>query len=135
MEACRTGDQSRCSTQEGCINNEVGITETTIDDAIEKLLAGGYKVGRVEQLETSEQAKSRGSTVVIQRKLVNVLTPSTLVNGNIGHQVIHLLALKEGIRNVDSRVAWPNIIPETNQLSRESYLLCQEISGLFLFFT
>ncbi|KAI3709518.1 hypothetical protein L2E82_39280 [Cichorium intybus] len=80
---------------------QVGITETAIDDAIEKLLARGYKVGRVEQLETSEQAKSRGSTAVIQRKLVNVLTPSTLVNGNIGPQAVHLLALKEGIRNVD----------------------------------
>ncbi|KAI3792256.1 hypothetical protein L2E82_06131 [Cichorium intybus] len=33
-QACRTGDQTRCSTQEGCINNKVGITETAIDDAI-----------------------------------------------------------------------------------------------------
>ncbi|XP_023736009.1 DNA mismatch repair protein MSH7 [Lactuca sativa] len=80
---------------------QVGITEHAIDDAIEKLLARGYKVGRVEQLETSEQAKSRGSTAVIQRKLVNVLTPSTLVNGNIGPQAVHLLAIKEGIRNLD----------------------------------
>ena len=32
---------------------------------------------------------------VIQRKLVNVLTPSTLIHGNIGAQAVHLLALKE----------------------------------------
>ncbi|XP_071726754.1 DNA mismatch repair protein MSH7 [Rutidosis leptorrhynchoides] len=75
---------------------QVGITENAIDDAIDKLLARGYKVGRVEQLETSEQAKSRGGSAVIQRKLINVLTPSTLINGNIGPQAVHLLALKEG---------------------------------------
>ncbi|KAI3737366.1 hypothetical protein L2E82_27365 [Cichorium intybus] len=46
---------------------------------------------------------------VIQIKLVNALTPSTLVNGNIGPQVVHCLALKEldsyiyvpGIKSVD----------------------------------
>ncbi|KAI3670995.1 hypothetical protein L1987_87641 [Smallanthus sonchifolius] len=75
---------------------QVGITEHAIDDAIEKLLARGYKVGRVEQLETAEQAKSRGASSVIQRKLVQVLTPSTLIHGNIGPQAVHLLSLKEG---------------------------------------
>nr|XP_043629130.1 DNA mismatch repair protein MSH7 [Erigeron canadensis] len=80
---------------------QVGITEYAIDDAIEKLLARGYKVGRVEQLETSEQAKSRGATAVIQRKLVHVLTPSTLMHGNIGPQAVHLFALKEGVRSGD----------------------------------
>ncbi|KAL4563948.1 hypothetical protein LXL04_027997 [Taraxacum kok-saghyz] len=80
---------------------QVGITENAIDDAIEKLIARGYKVGRVEQLETSGQAKSRGSTAVIQRKLVSVLTPSTVMNGNIGPQAVHLLAIKEGVRSVD----------------------------------
>ncbi|KAI3525740.1 hypothetical protein L1887_04780 [Cichorium endivia] len=38
---------------------------------------------------------------VSQIKLVNALTPSTLVNGNIGPQVVHRLALKEGIKSVD----------------------------------
>ncbi|XP_035836733.1 DNA mismatch repair protein MSH7-like [Helianthus annuus] len=33
---------------------------------------------------------------VIQRKLVQVLTPSTLIHGNIGPQAVHLLSLKEG---------------------------------------
>ncbi|WMV37277.1 hypothetical protein MTR67_030662 [Solanum verrucosum] len=54
-----------------------------------------YKVGRMEQLETSEQAKSRGSTSVIRRKLVHVLTPSTTSEGNIGPDAVHLLAVKE----------------------------------------
>nr|GMC58803.1 DNA mismatch repair protein MSH7 isoform X2 [Ipomoea batatas] len=74
---------------------QVGISESGIDDAVQKLLARGYKVGRIEQLETSEQAKSRGSTSVIQRKLVNVLTPATSSEGNIGPDAVHLLSIKE----------------------------------------
>ncbi|KAK1418538.1 hypothetical protein QVD17_27683 [Tagetes erecta] len=75
---------------------QVGITEHAIDDAIEKLLARKYKVGRIEQMETAGQAKSRGASSVIERKLVQVLTPSTLIHGNIGPQAVHLLSLKVG---------------------------------------
>ncbi|KAL6496595.1 Mismatch repair protein msh3 [Orobanche gracilis] len=49
----------------------------------------------MEQLETSEQAKSRGSSSVIQRKLIHVLTPATTSEGNIGSDAVHLLAIKE----------------------------------------
>ncbi|XP_047320706.1 DNA mismatch repair protein MSH7 [Impatiens glandulifera] len=75
---------------------QVGISENGIDDAVQKLTARGYKVGRMEQLETSEQAKSRGPGSVIQRKLVQVITPSTILDGNIGPEAVHLLAIKEG---------------------------------------
>ncbi|XP_058206767.1 DNA mismatch repair protein MSH7 [Rhododendron vialii] len=75
---------------------QVGISESGIDDAVQKLIARGYKVGRMEQLETSEQAKARGSTAVIQRKLVQVVTPSTTMDGNMGPDSVHLLSVKEG---------------------------------------
>ncbi|KAG6424168.1 hypothetical protein SASPL_114581 [Salvia splendens] len=75
---------------------QVGVSENGIDDAVQKLIARGYKVGRIEQLETSEQAKSRGSTSVIRRKLVHVQTPATTIDGNIGPDAVHLLAIKEG---------------------------------------
>ncbi|XVF88507.1 hypothetical protein PTKIN_Ptkin19aG0056500 [Pterospermum kingtungense] len=81
---------------------QVGISESGIDDAVQKLVARGYKVGRMEQLETSEQAKARGATSVIQRKLVQVITPSTAVDGNIGPDAVHLLAIKEGNYGVDN---------------------------------
>ncbi|RWW30471.1 hypothetical protein GW17_00004955, partial [Ensete ventricosum] len=73
----------------------VGISEAGIDDAVLKLTARGYKVGRMEQLETSEQAKARGATSVIQRTLVSVSTPCTPIDGSIGLEAVHLLALKE----------------------------------------
>ncbi|KAL5838399.1 hypothetical protein ACOSQ3_015568 [Xanthoceras sorbifolium] len=75
---------------------QVGISESGIDDAVEKLVARGYKVGRIEQLETSEQTKAKRATSVIPRKLVHVVTPSTTVDGNIGPDAVHLLAIKEG---------------------------------------
>ncbi|KAH8505280.1 hypothetical protein H0E87_012505 [Populus deltoides] len=81
---------------------QVGISESGIDDAVEKLVARGYKVGRVEQLETSNQAKSRGANSVIQRKLVQVVTPSTTTGHNMGPDAVHLLAIKEGNYGVDN---------------------------------
>ncbi|XVE54298.1 hypothetical protein DITRI_Ditri03aG0069600 [Diplodiscus trichospermus] len=81
---------------------QVGISESGIDDAVQKLVARGYKVGRMEQLETSEQAKARGANSVIPRKLVQVITPSTTVDGNIGPDAVHLLAIKEGKYGVEN---------------------------------
>nr|XP_016505221.1 PREDICTED: DNA mismatch repair protein MSH7-like isoform X1 [Nicotiana tabacum] len=81
---------------------QVGISESGIDEAVQKLLARGYKVGRMEQLETSEQAKSRGSTSVIRRKLVHVFTPSTTSEGNIGPDAVHLLAVKETCNELEN---------------------------------
>ncbi|XP_062200486.1 DNA mismatch repair protein MSH7 [Phragmites australis] len=74
---------------------QVGISESGIDDAVDKLVARGYKVGRIEQMESADQAKARGSNTVIERKLVQVCTPSTVADSNIGPDAVHLLALKE----------------------------------------
>ncbi|KAK9142438.1 hypothetical protein Syun_011838 [Stephania yunnanensis] len=74
---------------------QVGISESGIDDAVQKLIYRGYKVGRIEQLETSDQAKIRGGASVIQRKLVQVITPSTVTEGSIGPEAINLLSIKE----------------------------------------
>ncbi|XP_021723674.1 DNA mismatch repair protein MSH7-like [Chenopodium quinoa] len=80
---------------------QVGISESGIDDAVQKLVARGYKVGRIEQLETSDQVKARGVNAVIPRKLVNVITPSTAADETIGPDAVHLLAIKEGSCGVD----------------------------------
>ncbi|KAK3164067.1 hypothetical protein QOZ80_1AG0012200 [Eleusine coracana subsp. coracana] len=77
---------------------QVGVSESGIDDAVDKLLARGYKVGRIEQMESADQAKARGSNSVIERKLVTVSTPSTAADNNIGPDAVHLLALKENFQ-------------------------------------
>ncbi|XP_024516949.1 DNA mismatch repair protein MSH7 isoform X1 [Selaginella moellendorffii] len=75
---------------------QVGVPESGIEDAVQKLVARGYKVGRMEQVETSEQAKAkRGPNAMVERKLVQVVTPSTLTDGIMKPEAIHLLAVKE----------------------------------------
>ncbi|KAH6803228.1 MUTS-like protein 7 [Perilla frutescens var. frutescens] len=83
---------------------QVGVSESGIDDAVQKLIARGYKVGRMEQMETSEQAKSRGASSVIQRKLIHVHTPATTSEGNIGPDAVHLLAIKENGMQEDGSI-------------------------------
>lgn len=75
---------------------QVGVPESGIEDAVEKLLACGYKVGRMEQVETADQAKAkRGPGAIIQRKLTQVSTPSTAMDENMKPEAVHLLALRE----------------------------------------
>ncbi|CAK9237431.1 unnamed protein product [Sphagnum jensenii] len=73
---------------------QVGVPESGIDDAVQKLVRLGYKVGRMEQLETSDQAKKRGGGMV-SRDLTQVLSPSTRLEGNMQAEAVHLLALRE----------------------------------------
>ena len=40
--------------------SQVGTPESGIDTAVAQLVARGYKVGRVEQIESSAEAKARG---------------------------------------------------------------------------
>ncbi|KAG6599446.1 DNA mismatch repair protein MSH7, partial [Cucurbita argyrosperma subsp. sororia] len=81
---------------------QVGVPESGIDDAVQKLVARGHKVGRIEQLESSDQTKTRGANSVIPRKLVQVVTPSTKVDGDIGPDAVHLLSIKEESCGLDN---------------------------------
>ncbi|MQL89491.1 hypothetical protein Taro_022064, partial [Colocasia esculenta] len=60
-------------------NKQVGISENGIEDAVQKLLSRGYKVGRMEQTETANQAKARGSTSV-STHLFYELAEQTMAN-------------------------------------------------------
>jgi len=73
---------------------QVGVPESGIDDAVQKLVHLGYKVGRMEQLETSDQVKKRGGGMVT-RDLTQVFSPSTMLDGNMRAEAVHLLALCE----------------------------------------
>ena len=50
-----------------------GFPESAFDKYMSKLIKAGYKVGRVEQMETPEEAKGKKSSVV-ERKLCEVLS-------------------------------------------------------------
>ncbi|CAI5462479.1 unnamed protein product [Closterium sp. Yama58-4] len=75
---------------------QVGVPESGIEDAVQKLVARGYKVGRMEQLESSEEAKAkRGPGAMVQRQLMQILSPATLTEGSLRPEAVHLLAIKE----------------------------------------
>eukprot|EP00249_Psilotum_nudum_P023850 c29006_g2_i1 orf=215-1384(+) len=74
---------------------QVGVPESGIEDAVQKLLSLGYKVGRMEQMETAKTAKVRGPGEMVQRKLIHILTPSTVIDGHVRPEAVHLLALQE----------------------------------------
>lgn len=82
---------------------QVGVSESGIEDAVQKFLTRGYKVGRIEQTETAEEAKAkRGPHATIQRKLTHVLTPATAMNENMKPEAVHLLAIREESENSSS---------------------------------
>ncbi|GAQ86033.1 putative MutS homolog 6-2 [Klebsormidium nitens] len=75
---------------------QVGVPASGVDDACRKLVARGYKVGRVEQTETGAEAKAkRGPSAMVQRKLLKVESPALLVDEIRQPEAVHLLALRE----------------------------------------
>lgn len=85
---------------------QVGVPESGIEDAVQKLLARGYKVGRMEQIETAQEAKAkRGSTATVNRELFNVLTPATAIDEIRKPEAVHLLALKEEMVGKESNAS------------------------------
>ena len=55
-----------------------GIPHHAMDSYIAKLVERGYKVAICEQLEDPKQAKG-----IVKRDVIKVVTPGTVVDGNI----------------------------------------------------
>jgi DNA mismatch repair protein MSH6 len=67
----------------------VGVPESSFKNWASKFIAKGYKIGRVEQMETPDEAKTRNknkkapkgsSEKVVQRELQQILTAGTLID-------------------------------------------------------
>ncbi|KAG9394333.1 Mismatch repair protein Msh6 [Carpediemonas membranifera] len=71
-----------------------GVPESGWERWAAKLLARGYRVGRVEQVETAAQA-SKGKSKIIKRELIEVLTSGTVVDPDMvpSRSTTFLLAL------------------------------------------
>ncbi|CAG9465209.1 unnamed protein product [Pedinophyceae sp. YPF-701] len=60
---------------------QVGCPESGLVEAARRLVAAGYKVGIMEQVETASAAKAaRGSKAVVRRELTQVYTPATALD-------------------------------------------------------
>ena len=56
----------------GLLLTQVGCPESGIEEAVQRLTAAGYKVGRIEQTETAAEAKQkRGNKVSSSAMAVN----------------------------------------------------------------
>lgn len=89
-----------------------------------KLIRLGYKVAICEQLETPQEAKKRGSTALVKRDVVRILTPGTVIEegyitGNGNNYICALTKIENEIN-----IAWADIS------TREFY--CETVSEKLL---
>jgi len=113
---------------------QVGCPESGVDAATAELVRRGYKVGRIEQMETAAEAKARtgSATAVIRRELLSVTSPATAVDGDLpcvltsraenassmDATAAHLLVIAEGLPTAD--VDAEARAKENDESSRES---------------
>ena len=112
---------------------QVGCPESGVDAATAELVRRGYKVGRIEQMETAAEAKARtgSATAVIRRELLSVTSPATAVDGDLpcvltSHAsassmdatAAHLLVIAEGLPTADADAEAR--AKENDESSRES---------------
>lgn len=80
---------------------QVGCPASGVDRAVASLVAKGYKVAKVEQMESAKEAKARaGNSACIRRELSNVHSLPTLTEGSVDgadlpQTAVHVLALVE----------------------------------------
>jgi len=81
---------------------QVGCPSSNVDAAAAALVAKGYKVAKIEQMETAKQAKDRvgRSSACIHRELVAAHSPGMLTEGaldgaSLPNAAVHVLALCE----------------------------------------
>ncbi|CAL8460672.1 g202 [Coccomyxa elongata] len=102
---------------------QVGCPESGVEEAVARLVTAGYKVARMEQMETAQEAKAaRGPKATIRRQLTRVHTPAT-ATGNVSVEAVHLMALHEAPMDShatacqESRVAPRELLVRRNELS------------------
>lgn len=86
---------------------QVGCPSSNVDAAVSALVAKGYKVAKIEQMETAQQAKQRAgqNNACIRRELVTAHSPETITEGCVDGAVlpataVHVLALCESTNEI-----------------------------------
>lgn len=84
----------------------VGVPESSFDLFATKLLALGFKVGRVDQMETAVAMGMRqkaSSGEIVRRELRHVMTSGTMIDGLEDDQANYCIALVEEIHQVEGQ--------------------------------
>lgn len=91
----------------------VGVPETSLDMWVNQFIAKGYKVARVDQMESAlgkemreRDGKGKKEEKIIRRELACILTGGTLVDGSMlqDDMAVYCAAIKESI--IDGRPAF-----------------------------
>ncbi|QHD65104.1 DNA mismatch repair protein MutS [Neorickettsia findlayensis] len=106
-----------------------GVPVSSCEVYINKLVKLGRKVAICEQLETAEEAKKRGTTAIVRRDVVRLVTPGTLTEDNllVSGENNYLFCVAPGKKEIG--IAWLDISTKkiifTNASlnSLESYLV------------
>ena len=100
-------------TKRGKLNGKeipmCGVPHHSSDRYIELLIKKGINVAICEQTETPDQAKKRGYKAIVNREVVRIITPGTILEDNlIGAKINNYLLSINDLRD-DIAISWADI--------------------------
>lgn len=83
-----------------------GVPAVSVDSYLERLIHKGYRVAVCEQMEDPAEARKRGSSAIVRRDVIRIVTPGTLVEDTLldARSTNHLAALAQA--GSSTAVAW-----------------------------
>ncbi len=83
-----------------------GVPVVSADSYLERLIHKGFRVAVCEQMEDPADAKKRGSSAIVRRDVIRIVTPGTLTEDTLldARSANHLAALARA--SSDMAVAW-----------------------------
>ncbi len=83
-----------------------GVPAVSVDSYLERLIHKGYRVAVCEQVEDPAQARKRGASAIVERDVIRIVTPGTLVEDTLldARSTNHLAALAQA--GSATAVAW-----------------------------
>ena len=83
-----------------------GVPVVSADNYLERLIHKGFRVAVCEQVENPADAKKRGSSAIVRRDVIRIVTPGTLTEDTLldARSANHLVALARA--SSDMAVAW-----------------------------
>ena len=100
-------------TKRGKLNGEAipmcGVPHHASDRYIEILIKKGLHIAICEQTETPAEAKKRGYKAIVNRDVIRIITPGTLVEDNLLENKESNFLLAINVIREDISIAWADI--------------------------
>ncbi|MBS0236558.1 MAG: DNA mismatch repair protein MutS [Proteobacteria bacterium] len=86
-----------------------GVPVHSSETYLARLINAGHRVAICEQMETPEEARKRGSQAVVQRDVVRIITPGTLLEQNLLDARSHNNLCAIAVEKEEMAFAWVDI--------------------------